>query len=229
MAAAGPQRPRLLGTVFALSLAAAVAAVPAAALDPRSTEVLLSRCESEIGRRDITLFGNGTVRLRQGSWEDQALFLDELDPPAMAAALERIEGAFDDRDQSFERLPRAALEGPWVERCEVRVELADRDRYVYRYSRFDVPPLEVARLVQLAEDLGRLARPLDAPQSLPRGYGPAPGDVLIDRQGHRYVVIRLTSDGRGVEVEARHEPVRSFHALEALRQVFVDVEPRKRP
>ena len=48
------------------------------AADARSTEVLRYECSNQLGRRDVTLFANGTVRLRQGLWEEQELYLDEL-------------------------------------------------------------------------------------------------------------------------------------------------------
>lgn len=200
----------------------------AAALDPRSVELLLVRCESRISRRDITLFGNGTVRLRQGPLEEQALYLHDLPPESMAEVRLQIERAFDDDDEVFQRLPPSLLDGDWVETCEVRVELEDRPRYTYPFARWDVPPLEVARLLLLAENLAELARPLAAPAELPRNYQPRPGDVLIDARGRHYRVIGLTSDKKAVELEPQHQPLRIFHAIENLRQTFVGVEMERR-
>ena len=201
---------------------------PVRALDPRSTEVLLYRCESSLGRRDVTLFGNGTVRLRQGAWAEQEMRLHELTPEELAAALGQIERALDDDDEFYQRLPDNALAGEWVESCLVRVELADRPRFHYDFARYDVPPLEVARLMQIADALAERTRPLDRPLGLPKGYQPRAGDVLIDRNGLRYQVLGLTSDKQGVELQDELQPLRRYHAIDALREVFVAVERRER-
>lgn len=209
--------------ILSAGLAASVSA-----LDPRSVEVFLVRCESSISRRDITLFGNGTVRLRQGPLDQQDLYLYDLDPPALASVRRQIEQAFDDDEEVFQRLPPSLLDGDWVETCTVRVELEDRRRYTFDFARYDVPPLEVARLLLLAENLAELTRPLAPPAQLPKDYRPRPGDVLIDAAGHRYRVISLTSDKKGVELEPQHQPLRIFQAIDSLRQVFVGVEMGRR-
>ena len=41
-------------------------AMPAVRADDRSTEVLRYDCVTELARREMTLFANGTIRLRKG-------------------------------------------------------------------------------------------------------------------------------------------------------------------
>src|SRR5215217_1069964 len=75
-------------------LALALLPVPLPAAPPasdRSTEVVRLECASDLGRREVTLFGNGTVRLREGlRGKEEALGLAELDPAELAGALARL-------------------------------------------------------------------------------------------------------------------------------------------
>ena len=154
--------------------------------------------------------------------------LHELTPEELATTLGQIERALDDDDEFYQRLPDNALAGGWVETCVMRVELADRPRFSYDFARYDVPPLEVARLMQLAEGLAERTRPLDRPLGRPKDYFPRAGDVLLDRDGLRYQVLGLTSDKLGVELQDELQPMRRYHAIDALRELFVGVERRER-
>src|SRR5262249_19855434 len=67
--------PAPIGGVAALAIAvaaafgsgaAAGAPLPVPPSSERSIEVLRLDCASKIGRREVTLFGNGTIRLRDG-------------------------------------------------------------------------------------------------------------------------------------------------------------------
>ncbi len=194
--------------------------------DLRSTEWFVYSCSNALGRRDITLFANGTVRLREGLWESQTMFLHELGPEEVRRELEILSAALSGDTSPRREIPLGGVDGQWVERCQVVLELPDSQAFLYRFGQFEMPPLEVARLVEIAEDLAALTRPLDPIHRLSPEYQPRPGDVLIDGDGRRFVVIGLTADGGGVEVESLAEPMRIFHPVELLPNLFVAFEPR---
>ena len=75
-----------------LLLAAFVSAAALdASADNRTTVRFRYLCSNELGRRDITLFASGTVRLRQGLWNDQEMNLDELSPEQLDMAVRVVE------------------------------------------------------------------------------------------------------------------------------------------
>ena len=197
--------------------------------DDRSIERLLYRCSNDLGRRDITLFANGTVRLREGPWDGQRLFLFELEPEELKSQLQLLESIRKDSLEQRPSFPLGVLEGPWVDRCEIRLELPGERIVRLKVSAHDVPPLWVSRAIHFAEALAARVRPLDEDQQLPLGYRPRPGDVLRDTRGLLYRVVALTGDLGGVELEAEEAPVRAFYTLEDLRESFVALEKRGNP
>lgn len=215
-------RARLLLAGFLLSILPA--AFPAA--DERSTERFRYSCSNTLGRRDITLFGNGTIRLRQGPWEDQQMFLTELGPEGLSAQLRVLRDIYDQREIESVDLSNLALGGDWVGQCTIRLELPDRPVSEVAFGKLEIPPLQVSRWIHVAERLAELTRALDSPERLPKGYQPKVGDLLRDAEGKRFEVIGLTSDGVGVELEDKQAPLRIFYRLEDLRSLFVGVERR---
>ena len=67
-------------------------ATPAARADDRSTEVLRYDCVTDLARREMTLFANGTIRLRKGQIGNEWMGLAELSPDKMQAFLNRLSG-----------------------------------------------------------------------------------------------------------------------------------------
>ena len=202
---------------------------PGATQDLRSVERLRYSCSNALGRRDITLFGNGTVRLREGPYDAQRMFLAELEPEALWSQLRVLEGLRKEAEESrHDFVPPQPLEGSLVERCTLRLELPGEEPVQASADPLETPPLWVSRAIHAAERLAEQVRPLDSPERLPKSYHPKPGDVLRNVEGKIYQVISLTSDGRGVELEARDEPMRIFVALSELRAVFVAIEERAR-
>lgn len=195
--------------------------------DARTTERLYYSCSNDIGRRDITLFANGTVRLREGLWDDQQLYLEELGPEELRGYVDILEEIHDSDEWSLTgRLP---IGGAWVDRCELRLELEDKEPLEFRYSAYEVPPLIVSRIVHLAEDLAETTRPPDNVDRLPYDYKPKRGHLLTSIDGHRFRVLRLTSDGRAVELQGLDQPVRIYVLLSELSDAFVSYEdPTKR-
>lgn len=198
---------------------------PGAAED-RALERLRYTCENELGRRDITLFANGTVRLREGPWDAQRMSLTELSPEELGSQLRLLKEVRAESEEPRLTMPGSMVSGPWVERCEVRLELPGEVRVKLEFSQYEVPPLWVARAVVIAEQLAEKVRPLDPIDRLPVDYRPRPRDLLENKQGERFVVIGLTTDDKGVELEAVDAPLRSFHLLEELPQEFILVGRR---
>lgn len=208
--------------VCLLLVSGALLAFPGLAEDPRSTEILEVFCRSELGRRDVTLFLNGTVRLREGPWEETAMHLDELGPERVAETLELLGTVYSDDDLDPLRQPIAeGAVGRWMERCEVRLALPGEEEFSYRFSSLDIPPLKVVRLVQIAEDLALFTRPLRGEEGLPKDYEPIHGDILRTAEGLLFKVKRKTADQRGLELEGVHQPMTVFVELDKLHEHFV--------
>lgn len=210
----------------------ALLAAPAAGDDLRSTEILKYSCGSEFARREITLFANGTVRLREGPWDNLKVYLDELGPAALQENLRLFRSVYSDREfdqirQPLERSPS----GQWNERCEIRLELPEQERepMVYRFSSYDIPPLRINRLIHIAEELALNVRSNEREEGLPEGYQPQFGDILRTKDGISFQVLRLTSDRNGVELQGVDQPVRIYVPLAELDEVFATLEREHDP
>lgn len=218
---------RRIGCGTVSLLAASLLAPPAGAEDRRSTEILSYSCGSEFGRREITLFANGTVRLREGAWGDMKLFLDELTPEAVEDNLRLLRSVDIEHGIDRVRMPAEdSFTGRWIERCRIRLDLPELAEPVdYELSAFDIPPLAVSRLIHIAEELAEYVRPAEEERGgIPEGYRPEFGDVLVSADGNRFRVLRLTSDERGVELQGIEQPLRIYVALTALSEAFVALE-----
>lgn len=222
--------------------------------DLRGVERLAYRCTNSLGLRDVTLFGNGTVRLLRRQRPspgltgadlgqvgavgrsldpDRAvdprseLLLDELTPQLLGEYLERLEAVRRTVELPTEPTRARMPEGPWVERCTMRLKLADVPPLRFDWGAYEVPPLGLARLVEIADELAAFTREPALPERLPAHYVARPGDVLRRPDGSRARVVRRTDDGGGIELENLDQPTRVFYRLEDLRQVFVAVEFRQ--
>lgn len=207
---------------LAVVLVAAAATLPLPA-DDRSTELLRYECSSSLGRRDVTLFANGTVRLRQGPWDDQALYLDELLHEELASYVKRL------REVRTAASPPGKMaanvpSGEWVEDCRIRLALPGAEPVTYAFSAYEIPPLAVASLIHVAEDLADFTRPPARAERLPEDYRPRPGDVLRTAQGRRFRVVDLTGDELGVELEEIDMPVMMVVSLAELEEMFAALE-----
>ena len=83
--------PERTSVVLALLLAGAPFDSASADGADRTTEVFRYACGNELGRRDLTLFGNGTVRFRQWTEGAMAMRLGELDPERLAIVIARLD------------------------------------------------------------------------------------------------------------------------------------------
>jgi len=159
----------------ALALAAAMAEPAAPPTSPKSQIYLRYECRNDLGRREITLFGNGTIRLREGLNEDPAMFLAESTPEELEAFLNRL------RAEDLSEVPletNGSIEGAWVETCRFELTLPDAPARTYRFGRYDSLPLALSRLLRVAEDMAAKIDPSAREEHLPAGYEPRPGDIL---------------------------------------------------
>lgn len=219
---------RLSRLASAVLVVAAALAPGASEADDRSTELFVYRCSNELGRRDVTLFANGTVRVRQGMWEAQALYLDELLPEEKESYVARLREFQAAADPMQTQLPGGAPQGDWVERCVIHLDLPGAPAEEWQFSTLQVPPLVVSHLVQLAEDLAAYTRAPASVDRVPGDYEPRRGDVLRDVDGDRFRVIGLTTDRRAVELEGLDSPLRVFVPVEELSNAFQALEERGR-
>jgi len=217
---------RRLGVVLAVLLSClAVGVPPSGARDDRSFEVFDFDCTSPLGRRQVTLFANGTVRLREGELGKEAMGLAELDPDALHGALARL-GA--ENLGEIDQLPRG-VDGEWVERCELRLALADRPERSFRFGRYDALPLPLSRLLRVVEDCAGKVGGVHKKEHLPEGYEPHPGDVLKRTDGQLFEVIAFTADDKGVELLGVDQPLTLYVLRVEMGREFESLVRRAHP
>jgi hypothetical protein len=210
----------LRGALALLGAIALLAPAKGGHEDLRSLEIVRMDCASDLGDRGVTLFGNGTIRLRKRSAEDERLWLGELDPQETRAYENRLR----EIDLSEAESPHSGAGGQWVEQCRLGLKLPGAPERSFRFGSYDSLGLGLSRVVRIVEELEREARARDARHGLPAGYEPQPDDVLIDDAGTRFRVVRLTADGGGVELLEDDSPLVIYLALDQLRESFVALE-----
>jgi hypothetical protein len=196
----------------------------------RATVVVRYDCRSELDHRELTLFRNGTVRLRRGppaaTAEERlaAMRLAELAPEDLAAYLARLAA----EDLAEVGMLPPGVDGSWVERCRLELRLPGAPPRDFEYGRYDALPLALSRVVRIVDELvERAADPLAVGERLPSGYRPRPGDVLRRADGERFTVVAYTSDRRGIEVAGVDQPVTLYLDLDTLTSTFVALESRR--
>ena len=209
-----------------LGLTLVLLALPAlgAPVDLRSVEVLRLDCASKLGRREVTLFGNGTVRLRDGVPGKELMGLAELNPDEMQGAVNRLQG--EDLSEA-KRLPKG-IEGDWIEKCMLALKLPDQPIQVFHFGRYDTLPLALSRVVLIAKELAEKVPDLHGSEHLPEDYEPKVWDVLKRIDGNRYRVVGFTWDGQGIEMLGLEQPITLYVSKDQLRNEFVAVLSRGR-
>lgn len=218
------------------AVAALLASVPPAAMaqergpdphferDPRSVVVLRLECTSDLGRREVTLFGNGTVRLWDGPPGEEEMLLGELEPPELDGLLARLAA----EDLSEAPAEYHGVEGEWVEECVLELpRRAEKDGpATFRFSPYARLPLALSRVVAIARELGAVAEE-ERSLGLPPGYEPRQGDVLVRADGERFRVVQFTDDGKGVELQGVDQPLTLYLEPGALGELFEALESRE--
>lgn len=216
---------RCAGWILAALL---LAGLPAWAEDDRATEILRYDCLTDTTRRELTLFANGTIRLRDGVIRHEWMGLAELGPDEMTAYLNRLTG----EDLSESRSPERGVEGNWIEQCELRLQLPDQLLQTYRFGHYDPLPLNLSRVVRIAKELEEKVQTLreaEGKQELPVGYEPLPGDVLKRLgDGALFRIVAFTGDKKGVELQGVDLPLQVFVPIDSMRQNFTALVSRGR-
>jgi len=197
---------------------------PAPRSADRTTEVFRLDCASALSHREVTLFRNGTIRLRDGERGKEQMGLAELGPDEMDGALRRL--AAEDLSE-IGVMPRG-VEGDWVERCVLVLALPDRPSRTFRYGRYDTLPLAFSRVLRVVDDMALKVQQLAGSERLPEGYEPRSGDVLKRTDGHLFEVFAFTEDKKGVEMQGIDEPLTLYVLREQLNREFVALVSRPR-
>lgn len=194
-------------------------------VDRRSHEQVRIDCASGELRREVTLFANGTVRLRDSGGDEPGLKLAELQPAELEAFQNRMTEIDMSEVESRVRGPNSES----LEQCLVRLELKSGELAEYRFVRMAALPLALSRLLGVIDDLVELAEErVRQTSGLPMDYRPRAGDVLVKRDGSRHRVVRITADGGGVEIVGLESPLVVYLSIEAMRGEFAELESRRR-
>lgn len=251
-APAGAYRARRRLGVALVGLAIAVA-VPAAT-QPIPTgrgDVLLRRdCRSTIAREEVTLFGNGTVRLRSGPLGEERMVLVEV----TRDEVESLVAALRAEDFAEAGAGSAGPQGDWVESCLLELPVlaapgsaesdearpdqplapgrpsGDHAATRFRYGHLDSLSLPLARVVALVDELAVRVAAGAAAGRLPAGYRPRQGDVLRRADGVLFRVVRATEpfDGMpgGWELQGVVQPLALYLFEADLPLEFVELVSR---
>lgn len=207
----------------ALLLVALLAGSAAAEEDPRSRVLLRSSCETEASARELTLFANGTVRLREGMGATRTMRLSELGDSELRAYINRLEDiAFDDL------APQAkGIEGDLVERCELELELPEEEPKELVYGQFDSIPHGFRHVLLVVDDLLLVAQSERLAGERVRAFEPELGDFVVRRRDSaRFEVVGFSIEGTGVEIRGIDQPVTIYILKD---QLLTEFEPDPDP
>lgn len=208
-----------------LCLGAVSAQSPPARRSLKTIERFHLDCRNERDREDLTLFANGTVRLKRGPVRMEQMWLEEIGPSRVAAYERRL--AAIDRGEVPHHIETVSSE--YVERCKLYLELPDRPPEELEFGRRDSLPLALERTLEVGRDiLGEVdatATPVGI-KTLPHDYAPRVDDVLATRDGRRYRINGFTAEGGGVELEGIDEPLTLYLTREQLFEKFTSIVPR---
>jgi hypothetical protein len=211
-------RSRFLWTALLL-----LATLPAQG-DDRSTEVVRYDCRTDIAHREMTLFANGTIRLRKGQIGNEWMGLAELPPDRLQGFLNRLS----EEDLADVKSPDKGPEGAWVEHCELRLQIPGRDLQIYQFGHFEPLPLNLSHVVHIAEELEKKVPVVKEKDEIPAGYEPRPGDVLKrSGDGARFRVMAFTGDGKGIELEGIDQPIEIYIGKDQVRKKFIALVSRE--
>ncbi len=210
-----------MGMLLAAACLATGGAARLLAVDP-ATEILRRDCSSELGRNEVTLFANGTIRWREWREEKLTMRLAELGRDEVEAYVRRLEAY--DISQLHES--PGGVAGAWTERCELTTSLPGAAVRSFRYGRLDTHPLALADLLRIADELAVRAQESPVAGGLPADYVPRYGDLLRRVDDIEFEVVGRTADGHGFELRGKVQPLSMYLTLDDLRRQFVRVVRR---
>jgi len=209
--------------IAALALTISTLATAAEVEGDRTRELLRYRCSSDFGAHDLTLFGNGTLRLWETNNGKRTMSLAELTSDELQSYLERLTTEPYDRSQTS---LQGGPSGEWVEQCQLRLAISDAEPTEYRFSRVESLSLDLANRLTVVDEMLALTRIRDRGMSFPHGYVPQAGDVLVRKDGSRFRIERYTADGRGLEITGIDEPLVLYIEATQVTGEFSGLEER---
>jgi len=206
------------GAPIWVALGAIAGAGSLLASDP-SAELLRRDCSNRLGRNDVTLFANGTIRWREWQEGKLSMRLAEVGGDEVEAYVRRLAGS----DLSQVRESPGGVAGEWVERCELAISLPGAESRRLRYGRLDTHPLALADLLRIADELAQRALASPVEGGLPANYVPRAGDLLLRVDEIEFEVVGSTADGHGIELRGRLQPLTLYLSTDDLRRQFVRI------
>lgn len=194
------------GLAFSCCLGVAASEAPrkaAESVDDRTRELVRRDCSTGLGRNEVTLFANGTIRMREWAGEEMELRLAELGRDEVDAYIRRFQAV--DFTESQNR--PSGVTGEWIERCDLRLALVGEKERTFRYGRLDTLDLAFASLLRIVDELAATVADRAAAGELPADYAPRQGDLLARPDGVEFEVMGFTADGNGVELRGRLDPL----------------------
>lgn len=186
-------------------------------------EVFRLDCLNSHYRREVTLFGNGTIRVREGYASAPEMWLGELDVESTRGLIARL------MEPDLEEVPETSrtVVGEWVETCRYELRLAPEEFQVFEFQRLDALSLPLQKSLSVAiTALGMIdrTRPSNTRGKLTRDFVPERGDVLVAIDGRRFRVSGFTTDRTGVELVGVEQPVVLFAPVVDLHAMFLSRE-----
>lgn len=203
---------------------------PAVETSDRSRRLARLDCRTALSRRELTLFANGTVRLREGEPGEEEMALAELGPDELDDAVAML----DEVDLSETDAEGGGPRGEWIQRCTLVLTLPGREREERSFRQFDSQSLALSRAVAILDGIAiRLAPPRESAdgggaERLPPDYRPRLGDVLRHADGVLYRVEAFTADGEGVELQGVEQPLVLYVSRGQMGEAFVELVRRGR-
>jgi hypothetical protein len=194
-------------------------------MDPRSKTLLRRDCLGESGHADVTLFANGTIRVREGEEPERQMRLAELPLDVLRAYVNRLEEI--DLSETETGVPDTELR--WSGRCQIELGIGDGEPQVFQFGPFDSLSLALSRVNTIVGELVVEVEERLPKGHLPRDYQPRAGDVLVRTDGSRFKVIAYTSDKKGIELQGIEQPLTIYVNVDDMDEWFTELISRQGP
>lgn len=192
-------------------------------VDPRSRVLVRRDCLSELGHTDVTLFANGTIRLREGEGPEQKMTLAELPYDVLRDYVNRLEEI--DLSETESGIPEGELQ--WIGRCEIELGRGEEEPKIFQFGRYESLSLALSRVNTIVDELVVEADERIPKGRLPRDYQPRAGDVLVRADGSRFKVIGYTADKNGIELQGIDQPLTIYVQAEDMDEWFTELISRQ--
>jgi hypothetical protein len=184
--------------------------------DPRTVIVVRENCTSRLAIQDLTLFANGTLRLRQGEVATPTMILHELTPDRLRQYVDRLARVELGDAEANASGPQAS----WDEVCTLELELPGREPRRFRYERLAAGDYGTIGVRRIVEDLLDEIEESASPSEIPASYRPRTGDRLERNDGVVFEVDGMTTDNKGVQLTSVDGRFTMFVPLERVPWEF---------